>query len=67
MNRSLTEVHSKYNHLLCASVSTNCLLFSWGYPAMRMNAVKITLVSDCSKSTLEIRTASSKYVLLELS
>ena len=34
---------------------------------MRIYAVKITLVSDFSKSTLEIRTASSKYVLLELS
>ena len=30
-------------------------------------AVKITLVSDFRKSTLEIRSVSPKYVLLELS
>ena len=34
---------------------------------MCIYAVKITLVSNFVKSTLEICTASSKYVLLELS
>ena len=66
MNMSLTEVHSKYN-LLCATVSQLFAFFLGVYSAMLIYVAKITIVSDFIKSTLEIRTASSKYVLLQLS
>ena len=63
---SLTEVHSKYN-LPCATVSQLFAFFLGVYSAMLIYVSKITIVSDFIKSTLEIRTASSKYVLLQLS